>query len=73
MSNKRERRLHELRMRARVRRIFTDMSEHFVMRIANNRAHCSRYCCGNPRKYFKEKTIQEQKADFDFEDLDELR
>lgn len=30
---------------------------------ANNMANCSAYCCGNPRKYFNEKTIQERKAE----------
>ena len=26
---------------------------------------CSGYCCGNPRKHFKEKTLAEKKADVD--------
>ena len=24
---------------------------------------CSKYCCGNPRRYFNEKTRQEQRAE----------
>ena len=30
---------------------------------ADNMTLCSGPCCGNPRKWFKEKTIQERKAD----------
>lgn len=30
---------------------------------ANNMACCSAYCCGNPRWFFNEKTIQERKAE----------
>ena len=26
------------------------------------------WMCGNPRKYFKEKTVQEKKSDMDFKD-----
>lgn len=34
---------------------------------------CSCDCCGNPRKHFGEKTIQERKADEDFnQQLEEL-
>jgi len=30
---------------------------------ANNMANCSAYCCGNPRKFFTVKTMQERKAE----------
>lgn len=29
---------------------------------------CSSYCCGNPRKHFKHKTVQEKKADLAFKE-----
>ena len=29
---------------------------------------CSGYCCGNQRKWFGEKTVQERKADFALDD-----
>ena len=41
--------------------------EQFEMRVrllAENRKKCSCYMCGNPRKYWKEKTFQEQKFDY---------
>lgn len=34
---------------------------------------CSNYCCGNPRKHFGEKTVQEIKSDEDFkQQLEEI-
>ena len=36
--------------------------------LSSTRAACSGACCGNPRKHFNEKTIQERKAEEDFED-----
>ena len=32
-------------------------------RLHKNRAPCSRWCCGNPRKHFNEKTRQEIKQE----------
>ena len=29
---------------------------------------CSGYCCGNPRKHFKDKTVQEKKAELTFKE-----
>ena len=34
-----------------------------VGRLADNLAACSCYMCGNPRKWFKKKTVQELKSD----------
>ena len=60
------------RMRARVRqwiswwRYVTWTEEEkakYVARNADTRHPCSRWCCGNPRKYFGEKTLQEKKAE----------
>lgn len=40
------------------------------------RKPCSAHCCGNPRKYYNDKTYQEKKADEDFkqqiDDLEEV-
>lgn len=37
------------------------------------RVFCSGPCCGNPRRHFGEKTIQEKKADIDMkQQLEEL-
>ena len=36
-------------------------------RLLHNRAPCSCYGCGNPRRLLGEKTIQERKADEAFE------
>jgi len=30
---------------------------------AHAMAKCSAYCCGNPRRFFNEKTIQERRAE----------
>lgn len=35
---------------------------------SSTRVPCSGSCCGNPRKHFNEKTVQEQKADEDYRD-----
>lgn len=32
------------------------------LRLINNRAKCSCHMCGNPRKHFKQKTLQEIKV-----------
>lgn len=41
--------------------------------LADYIAHCSQYCCGNPRKWFKERTISEIKNDIIyFEEIDLL-
>jgi hypothetical protein len=43
-----------------------------IRTLVNNRQRCSCSMCGNPRKYYNEKTMQEKKADIDFrEQLDE--
>lgn len=35
----------------------------FIGRYRKTQVFCSGPCCGNPRKWFGERTIQEQKAD----------
>lgn len=38
-------------------------SPRFVGRAGTTRVPCSSYCCGNPRKWFGQKTIQERRAE----------
>ena len=45
----------------------TEEEEKIVKIEANHGKICSCYACGNPRKYFKERTIQEKKNDESFE------
>jgi 5'-deoxynucleotidase YfbR-like HD superfamily hydrolase len=47
---------------------WSNHSEEQVVRFADNICMCSRSCCGNPRKWWKEKTRQETKADNSFAD-----
>jgi len=60
-SMKRARRRHDLnRMKARARQIYPRDVE---AKCANHLQTCSCYACGNPRKHFNEKTLQEQRAE----------
>ena len=68
MRTRAERRKHEYRIRQKclnqAKIIFGDNEEiisHKVPRMANNRKLCSCEMCGNPRRYYGEKTIQERK------------
>jgi hypothetical protein len=54
-----ERRHQKQRMKQRARRIYPDCPR--AERAADNLTLCSGRCCGNPRKWFKEKTRQELK------------
>ena len=68
MSKRAERRHHKNRMKAKAKRIYCDWDSQGGKKV-NPRAHhyadnltlCSRYCCGNPRKWFKYLTIKELK------------
>jgi len=66
MSKRAERRFHKQRMRYHAKKVFRDIDDCWIIRMADNLCMCSRHCCGNPRKWFKEKSRQEQKADNDF-------
>ena len=37
--------------------------EEFIGYMADNMTVCSNYCCGNPRRHFKELTVQERKQE----------
>jgi hypothetical protein len=56
-----ERRHQKQRMKQRARRIYSDWSR--AECAADNLTLCSGPCCGNPRKWFKEKTRQELRED----------
>lgn len=64
-----ERRHHKYRMRQKARRIYCEkwgVDPHKADKWADNLALCSKSCCGNPRKWRKEKTLQEIIADKKF-------
>lgn len=72
---KRERRRRDyLRMKERARKVQAVWWGTYVTdpklevpscKLANNISACSCYMCGNPRKWWNEKTWQEKKADKD--------
>ena len=64
MESKRERRRRDLaRMKARAVRIFANYGIRNAanIKLANHLAHCRNMCCGNPRKWFGEATMQERR------------
>ncbi len=67
MEMKKERRRRDLaRMKAKAIRTYgrfdlPDCDKHRHAKLANHMAACSSYCCGNPRKWFRELTMQERK------------
>lgn len=68
-----ERRHHHNRMKNRVKSFYTtksikehwgeDFAEIHICKRAENRQPCSCFMCGNPRKYFKQKTLQEKRQE----------
>lgn len=71
MRSRSERRHHHQRMLNRVKNFdwvkrwfgTGESREEHVKRMAENRHPCSCHMCGNPRKHFKQKTIQEKRMD----------
>ena len=69
---------HELRKKQKVKKLINnvwkigDIShinlKQFENRLVKNTTLCSCPACGNPRKHFKERTIQEKKNIIKFED-----
>jgi len=51
------------RMKARAVRIFAQrgVNNPSNIKLADHIAHCSQRCCGNPRKWFNERTMQERR------------
>lgn len=60
------RRFQELKKKRWVQRVFfrwRPLDEAQIGQLAHTPQNCSCYMCGNPRKYFNEKTMQEKRAD----------
>lgn len=54
-----KRRTHKLRMKARAVRIYSSLDPQSAERLADHLAHCSCFCCGNPRRHYGDRTIGE--------------
>jgi hypothetical protein len=66
MQSRSIRRHHEQRVKSRVRTYHGGSAAgdpRHIGRIAHARQQCSCRMCGNPRRYWKEQTIQELRAD----------
>ena len=73
MSSRAERRFQEQNKKQKIKRIirhaWDEISRNladdpkFVGRMAKTPHPCSSFCCGNPRKHFGQKTVQEKKFD----------
>jgi len=65
MKKRLRRRVDLHRMKARAKWIYRDrwgLGENpNNIKLANHIAHCSLSCCGNPRRWFGEKTMQERR------------
>lgn len=60
------RRFQELKKKKWVKRIFSrwrPLDEGNIGFLAHTPQNCSCHMCGNPRKHWKDKTMQEKKAD----------
>ncbi|WP_407529417.1 hypothetical protein [Methylobacterium oryzisoli] len=65
MFSRSERRHHLRRMKDKAVRVYGRYDKRDPKRheaIANHLAHCSGPCCGNPRRWFGEMTMQERRA-----------
>lgn len=53
------------KLKRRAKKIFMlwGLDEKYAVKSADHLKNCSCWMCGNPRKYFKEKTMQEKKED----------
>lgn len=60
---KTRRRNDKMRMKRKARKIYNHAS--FPDKYADHLAVCSCWMCGNPRKFFNEKTRQEKKAELE--------
>ncbi|MTH94752.1 hypothetical protein E1297_01780 [Roseibium sp. RKSG952] len=57
-SNRADRRHHNARMKRKARRLYPHDEKGT---LSDHLASCSCYMCGNPRKYFGERTLQERR------------
>lgn len=73
-ANRRERTcLFKERMRKHIKSTWPDWEdtkENLGKMAAVHGADCSCFMCGNPRKHWKEKTLQEKKADLDEKEIE---
>lgn len=67
MSKRAERRHHLKRMKSKAKSVYWYNEPDKAITLANHLASCSCSRCGNPRKYYKEKTIQEKKFEISCE------
>lgn len=67
MSRRAERRHHKDRVRSRALRLFagplSGRNPDYAHVVADNITVCSCWMCGNPRRHYRELTIQERRAD----------
>jgi len=61
------RRHHAKRLKKKRRDYRTAFNERNLVKVVNTPKPCSCFMCGNPRRYYGEKTIQEQKAEIETE------
>ena len=68
------RRFQEFKKKKWVQRVFSrwrELDEASIGYLAHSPHNCSCHMCGNPRKWWKEKTIQEKKMDEFYREIDE--
>ena len=70
MSKRAERRHHLRRMKTKAKHVVALWGNPNAQseKWANHLALCSRQCCGNPRKWWKKKTISEEIADLELKE-----
>lgn len=67
--NRAKRRFHSQRMKNKAILLSKIYEIPNLKYISDHLKACSCSMCGNPRKYFNEKTLQEKKSDLDFEEF----
>lgn len=71
MQSRSIRRHHENRIKRRVKKYYRGVHQYNLRRsgaIAQTRALCSCWMCGNPRKYFGDITLQERRLQDEAQD-----
>jgi hypothetical protein len=69
MSGRSDRRHHIERLKKKRRKYWSwgeNKSDRAIGMLVHTPKTCSCHMCGNPRKYWKEKTIQEKKAEQEY-------
>jgi hypothetical protein len=70
MHTRAERRHYKLKKKAQAKTVLqryrlTEISDRLIGKHADNLAMCSCHMCGNPRKHWKQRTIQELKVSWE--------